>query len=988
MKRNVLPWLMLPLLSAILVFAAVKNYKTGENLISEEINESYEYDKTAFDKRRNQYMFDMVKDPATGKIPEGIIEKSYMQAKMAPTRESRSPNDNNTYIPAGALNAGGRTRALAYDKRYNGGTNRVILAGAVSGGIFRSTDGGTTWTRTSTPGEIHNVHWIVQDTSTGAGANLDRWYAAGGEHWGNSASENGAVYASEGIYRSLDNGATWTKLTLTYPGGPTAPLLERFDHPFDYVMKLAINPTNGHLYVGCHRRLMRSTDFGNSWEVVHVGTQAATAVAGTMDVVVTNTGRVICAQNGASPDISFRGVFSSPTGASGSFTRIAGGPNGAPDSIPGWRGNSYSIINASSPIFYVPKRIVLALAPSNNNIMYVAYENGENTGPDTDLWRVDLSTNTWTNRSANVPNLGGSVGTFNSQYGYDLTISVKPNDPNFVILGGINLHRSTDGFATSANTTWIGGYGNPNATPFLYPNHHPDQHVNVFRPDNPNELLSGHDGGISKTADINAGTVAWTLVPGYQTFQYYYVAIDPTAGRNNFMGGLQDNGTWLRDRAGILGTPAADSNNHRFLFPAFSGDGCSVGIAPNSGGSQIVYGSSQNGNIRRATLPTISSSTLIRPDGLTPSPGGGFGEFVTVFKLNPTNTEDLYYVNFNRLFRTTNASTVTSSGWTEFSVLGFQVDPSGNPNTGRYIRSLAMSWGPYLPSHALYIGTTDGRIFRIDDPRNAAEGVTPVNISIPSLPTPGSGQAGINIQDIAVNPNNDNEIMVVISNYEVNNQNIASVWWTNNAKSATPTWRNAEGSLITAASARSCAIVVKKDASNNPVTEYYVGTSVGLFSAVNIGTTLTGGGSVNWFREGSTVMNLPVVQSLAYRPTDNVLLVGTHGNGMYFTYLGTPNYNPNSATDINNPILNDKNFISRVLPTVTNSTVQYQVGTLARTKRISINLYNSNGQEVFRSSTGYQNGNVDLTKFARGTYFLSITSDDGKYKHIQKVMRQ
>lgn len=987
MKRNVLPLLMLPLLSAVLLFAAFQNYQ-AKKVTASVAYEPQEYDKTAFDKLRNQYMFDMVKDPVTGKIPEGIIKKSYMQARMAPTRESRSPENNNTYLSAGALNAGGRTRALAYDKRYNGGTNQVMIAGAVSGGIFRSADGGATWTRTSTPGEIHNVHWIVQDTSTGAGANLDRWYACGGEHWGNSASENGAAFGGEGIYRSTDNGQTWTKLTLTYPGGPAAPLLERFDHAFDFVMKMAINPTNGHLYVGAHRRLMRSTDFGASWEVVHVGTQASTAVAGTMDVVVTNTGRVICAQNGACPDIAFRGVFSSTTGASGSFTRIAGGPNGAADSIPGWRGNSYSIINATPPIFYEPKRIVLALAPSNNNIMYVAYENGEAAGPDADLWRVDLSTNTWTNRSANVPNLGGSVGTFSTQGGYDLTISIKPNDPNFVVLGGVNLHRSTDGFATTVNTTWIGGYGNPNATPFLYPNHHPDQHVNAFRPDNPNEMISGHDGGISKTTDINATTVAWSQVPNYQTFQYYYVAIDPTAGRNNFMGGLQDNGTWLRDRAGILGTAANDSNNHRFLFPAFSGDGGSVGMATNSGANQVVYGSSQFGTLRRATLPTISGSTLIRPDGLT-SGGTGFGEFVTIFKLNPTNTEDLYYVNFNRLFRTTSASTATSSsGWTEFNVLGFQVDPSGNPNSGRYIRSLAMSWGPYLPTHALYIGTTDGRIFRIDDPRNAAGGAVPVNISIPGLPVPGAGQAGVNIQDIAVNPNNDNEVIAVISNYEVNNANIASVWWTNNAKSATPTWRNAEGSLITAASARSCAIVVKKDASNNPVTEYYIGTSVGLFSAVNIGPTLIGGGSVNWFREGSGVMNLPIVQSLAYRPSDNVLLVGTHGNGMYFTYLGTPNYNPNGATGINNPILNDRNFISRVLPTVTSSTVQYQVGTLTRTKRIIINMYNSNGQEVFRSSTGYQNGAVGMTKFARGTYILSITSDDGRYKHVQKVMKQ
>ncbi|MFN5133760.1 MAG: T9SS type A sorting domain-containing protein, partial [Chitinophagaceae bacterium] len=423
-------------------------------------------------------------------------------------------------------------------------------------------------------------------------------------------------------------------------------------------------------------------------------------------------------------------------------------------------------------------------------------------------------------------------------------------------------------------------------------------------------------------------------------------------------------------------------NKHTFLFPAFSGDGGAVGLAANVGAQQFAYASSQLGTIRRASLPNFSSSTLIRPTGLTANPGGGFGEFVTIFKLNPSNTEDLYYVNFGRLFRTTNASTVTSStGWSELTGIAAAVDPTINPGTGRYIRALAFSWGPYQASHAMYIGTTDGRIFRFDNPRNALAGTAPVNISIPGLPS------GANIQDIAVNPNDDNEIMAVVSNYEISNANVVSVWWTNNAKSATPTWRNAEGDLLTSVSARSCAIVVKRDGSNNPVTEYYVGTSVGLFSAINIGPTLIGAGSVTWFREGATVMGMPVVQSLAYRPVDNVLLVGTHGNGMYFTYLGTPNYTPNSPTPVSNTVLNDKNFINAVFPTVSNGRVDFRIGNLYSIKRMNVQLYSANGALVYNNAMGYQNGSVDLNRLSRGTYVLSITSDDGKYKHLQKIIR-
>jgi hypothetical protein len=132
---------------------------------------------------------------------------------------------------------------------------------------------------------------------------------------------------------------------------------------------------------------------------------------------------------------------------------------------------------------------------------------------------------------------------------------------------------------------------------------------------------------------------------------------------------------------------------------------------------------------------------------LTPSVTGStteFGEFVTNFKLNPDNTDDLFYVNFNRLFRTIAAPSVTSSGWTELTGVGNAINVSNGTNIG--IRAMAFSRGTYGASHALYIGTTDGRVFRLDDPRNSSLLNAPVNI------TPSAAAAdlsGLNIQDIA-----------------------------------------------------------------------------------------------------------------------------------------------------------------------------------------------------------------------------------------------
>ncbi len=956
---------------------------------------SADEDEARFTEMRTQYEFDMLKDPS-GKIPYGIYQQELALAKSIPEKGSdlsstARPNALNTYFPAGPNNQGGRSRAVAYDIRYNGSSNRVLLAGGVSGGIFRSTDGGANWTRVSPENEIHNVSCIVQDPRAG---NQDTWYAGSGEPFGNSANELGAVYLGFGIFKSTDNGATWTRLTsnITDINGATLTPgnLEAFDHPFDFVHKIAINPMNGDVYVAAHRRLIRSTNGGSSFTAVFASTSGITANSsnGQCDVVVTSAGKVILAFNGGNPDLTLRGVWTSATGNTGSFTRIAGGSVLGVDSAAGWRANSYEAINGTNPVQYEAKRIILALAPSNQNICYVVYENGllniaPDNAPEADMFKLDMTSgNTWTNVSANMPDFPGShaaTDPFAIQGGYDLFVTVKPDNPNFVLLGGTSLYRSTDGFATTGNTSWIGGYGNTLPTLSFYPNSHPDIHWVGFHPTNFNELICANDGGLQVTSDITAAgsSVAWTNLNNFQTLQYYFVAIDPETGRNNFIGGAQDNGTQFRDKTGVIGQPTADSNNHRRVL---GGDGGSVGISKLNGADQFMYASVQLGSIRRSRVQTSPSFSVITPTGLTQTPGGSsseFGEFVTNFRLNPDNTEDLYYVNFNRLFRTTNASTVSSAGWTELTGVSAAVNPT-NPTGGTNIgiRALAFSRGPYTTSHAIFIGATNGKIYRLNDPRNQAAGTTPQEITPPGVATTS------NIQDIAVNPNNDDEILAVISNYGV-----VSLWWTNNAKAANPTWRNAEGNL-TLPSIRSAAIVVKKDAANNPVTEYYVGTSVGLYSAVDIGPVLIGGNNPAWQREGGNVLNFAVVRSLAYRPVDNVLLVGTHGNGIYYTFPGTPNFNPNQNTGTNDPTVNDKNFIKIVYPTLSNGTIHYKIGNMLAVRKISLQVFNLSGQQVLQKESSYQDGSVDINHLAKGAYILSIYSDNRKYRHLQKIVKQ
>lgn len=943
--------------------------------------------KAEMNAARFQYEYDMLKDPSTGKIPDGIFKAEMEQAMRMPLagsgRTSAAANGivrtgfgvngptTNTYIAAGPTNVSGRTRAIALDKRFNGTTNKVILSGCVSGGIMRSIDGGSSWTLVAPDKQIHNISCFAQDPRVGK---EDTWYAGTGESLGNSASGgsgSGAFYLGNGIFKSSDNGATWAALPSTQNGTIAA-----FDNLFDLINRIVVNPANGDVYVAAVSVIYRSTNGGTSWIAVKQSTTLGNSITGNTDVAITKDGsKLYCSFHLKTAD---RGVWQSSTGDVGTWTLIGGG---ASDSPAGWQVNT----STSSSVNW--GRILLQLAPSNDNILYVMYENGASQAspsflPEADLFKADLTNGTpvWTNLSINMPDMPGGNKTGSDplavQGGYDMLLTVKPDDANMVFVGGTNLYRSTNGFSSPTTTSWIGGYSS-DFTSNIYANSHPDMHLLVFDPSNSNRAFVGNDGGIQITTDITAATVSWTMVTNYQTLQYYSVALDPELGKLNFEGGAQDNGTWYRDASLYFGSRPITRPGVNDYVNLFGGDGVSVDIAKINAGKQLTYFGVQSGTIIRDELLDNANypGALIRPRivDLTSNGATGYGDFMTNYKLSNANTEILFYANYNKLFRTTAASTVDSSKWTQLTGVESTVNAGGGSAIS--IRAMDFSWGSYLTTHAMYFGTNSSKIYRLDDYANALANTIPVDI------TP-VGLTG-NVADIAVNPNDDNEIMAVVSNYAV-----TSIWWTYNAKSTTPSWSNAEGDL-TLPSIRSCAIVPKKDASNNPYTEYYVGTSVGLYSTQNIGKTLgaTPAGSIIWSREGAAVLNYAVVSSLDYRPEDNTLLIGTHGNGMYYTVIGSPNYTPNLTTAVAPVIINDKSFV-KVFPTVSSGTYQYKAGSITGIKSINVRVLNMLGQAVYQTQASYGDGQIPLNRLPAGNYMVQVTSDNKKYQTNQQIIKQ
>jgi hypothetical protein len=861
-----------------------------------------EEERRLYTEERLRHEFNLQKNPITGEIPEDEKEREYQNALLAKANAFNNRVTTSTYTSRGPTNLGGRTRALAID--ISDGSSNTILAGGISSGMFKTTNGGSSWTKVSSNGEIHNVSCIAQDPRSGF---QNIWYYGTGESSGNSASL-GSAYRGYGVWRSEDSGDTWTQIAATAAGS-----YESYDNYFDYVNALAVSPINGDLMVAATGKIYRLP--GGTGAAV-VEREIPDGLVGWTDVKINSAGVVYASFQG-NAGATINGVWTSPTG-NGSWTRIAS--NGTPV---GWFSNG---------------RIVLATSPSNNDIIYAYFANGISGGIEADLWQYNAGTTTWTDYSSTLPDEPGGDLAGNDplaiQGGYDLVVSVKPDNQNFVVIGGTNAYKIND-ITTDPTFVRIGGYAN-NLSYALYSvggtEHHPDIHALVFDPNNNNKFYSGTDGGIHSTPDITAGAIPWTnLNNNYQTYQFYHIAMDHTTGSNAVIGGTQDNGTKIGGTD--IGLPDATT-----MSGYYGGDGVAVGITRRNGGAsyQLYYGS-QNGNIR-TNYPGFRSII----------PAGSSSQFVTYFYLDPVNDNALYYAGQNILYKTTNAENVTTainaSNWQNLGVLPI------NQN----IRSFAASPGVYNASTSyLLIGGQNGGVFRLDDPHNATAANTAVNIT----PAGASTAAGSIVSGLAIHPTNPDIAIAVYANY-----GITSIYITSNATAATPTWTLVEQNL-SAHSIRSAAI-----AEVGAQTIYFVGTARGLYSNADPENN-------NWEIEGQNEMGLAVISSLDYRPADNKLIIGTHGNGMFETTVENT-LSVNSYSELENKI--------SIYPNPAQSEINFKINNVNFSEKTNYSIIDVTGKVV---ATGVINDKkVNVSRLNSGLYFVNISANGLKQtlKFIKK----
>jgi len=710
----------------------------------------------------------------------------------------------------------------------------ILIAGGVSSGIWRSEDQGASWTKVTAPNQRPSITCITQDTRPGK---TNIWYAGSGEAIGNSANAGfSAPYLGDGMLKSIDGGQNWFQLDSTVSNTP------EFADAWDRMWRLAIDPSNlteDEVYAAAAGRIFRSMDGGNSWDEVLGGVGLTSLYT---DIAVTSSGVVYAAFN-----------------------------NGGGQTAGIWRSTDGSNWTEISPSFFpgATNRIVLSIDPNDEDRIYFL-ANTPGSGLMTNvffggtewnsLWRYNYlsgdgagANGIWADLSLNLPNGFGDFGNFNVQGSYNMMVAVKPGDPNTVFVGGTNLYRSTSGFTDSTNTSWIGGYEPFTTLPYfeIYDQHHPDQHHVTFLPSNPDVLFSASDGGVARTDDCDANTVSWTtLNNGYVSSQLYTIAIDHgTDNSNEITCGLQDNGSWWSNSA---------DPNFIWTMPS-TGDGAHCAIE-NGGG--FHYFSRQRGKMLKVQLDNAGIPTAFtRIDPV----GGTDYMFINPYILDPIDNQVMYLSEGAKIWRNDDLSQIALNNQYDSISTGWFLNSDGPPS-GLTITAMAAS---VTPAHRLYYGTANKRIFRVD---NAHTG-DPVHQEITS-----NIAAGGYTDCIAVDPRDADKLIVVFSNY-----NTYSLYYSDNGGTS---WTGISGNmeaeppigappglgLGSGPSVRSAAILPVAGGK----TVFLLGTSVGLFA-----TDTLMGDSTFWYPQAGNTIGNAVVDVIDTRPSDGFVAIGTHGNGVY-----------------------------------------------------------------------------------------------------------
>jgi hypothetical protein len=882
---------------------------------------------------------------------DGIIdpaEVALARKQVELFRQQKAGNMNWTEM--GPDNQGGRTRAILIDKD----NHSTIYAGAVSGGLWKSTTGGQSWIKINDMQDNIAISCIAQDPVSGA------IYVGTGEGFApGSGTANGSTgFIGGGVWKSTD-GTNFIVLPSTIPTDNVT------NDTWSYTYEMFCDASGG-IYVATQRGLQYSSNGGSTWTNPVIYPSSNPFAQPANDIEIASDGTVFAVVGNK--------IFISADGSVGSFSLSS---NGLPASA---------------------GRIELAVAPSDPNYVYAnVAKSFPNLGAFDGIYKSTDKGSSWTQiatgGSQNFDVFGG-----NNQGRYDNEIAVFPNNKEKIIIGGIDMYMG-EAVGTSTSYAWTQKSLwalDPTSSLYL----HADQHKYVFHPTNPDKIYFGTDGGISISLD--GGHTFQVYNRNYNTLQLYSLAVSMNG---MMMGGTQDNGTQLIPLTG---------NTTMSAYKVSGGDGgwCAFSyLNPNILFSTVYYASLYRSPDLGANLSDFYSDALVDITGesgdaafvppiflwesindTTTSDYVSFvaeqnynaGDYITVNSktasypilhqlssaLNSGDSisikdvvQSKFYVGLNNSIWMTRKSldfSVPQPEWYRISSNGVSL-PDGFTGTAQCMN--VSSCGNYL-----YVGTTSGRVYRIANLLNAndyqsADNRSPYCVVETKLIKSYSSRS---VTSIAVNPKDADHIIVTLGNYG----NTTYIEECKNATDQTPTFSSKQGNLP-------AMPVYSSLIEMNDANKVIIGTEYGVFSTDNISA-----GSPSWAAENANgLANVPVY-ALAQQTKDwtgvknwGSIYAATHGRGFFKSddYLSIPSDEKPSIA-INSTLNIYPN------PAVTETKVAYQ---LYETSDVVISVYNLQGKLVFKDSYANQRAGkhslkLDCNGFSRGTYIVQVSTTKQK----------
>ena len=487
------------------------------------------------------------------------------------------------------------------------GKSYTLYAGTASGGLWKSTNEGTSWESifeqapTQSIGDLalapsdQNVVWI----GTGE-ANIFR-------------SSNSGV----GLWRSLDAGESWECRGL----GDTGTIARIVVHPKD--PERVWVAASGHEWVdGPERGVYRTQDGGESWErVLYVNERT-----GAIDLVIDpeNPDRLYAATWERRRELWNDPRNDRHTRGSGIWRTENGG-------------DAWIEINAGLPEPRYRGRIGIDLARSNPKVLYAFIDDYREVDASTEqdsygrrresairgatIWRSEDRGDHWERRSENDEFMQRASATYGWVFGQ---LRVDPVNEDKIYMMGLALNVSEDGGQSFERLRGM----------------HGDHHALWIDPDNPDYLVNGNDGGINVSYD---GGKNWRLFTDELPLaQFYNVALDMGEPFHVY-GSIQDHGSY---RAEVRLTEERRLRRPLEFERAPGGEASYHAIDPTD--PNVVYSEGFYGDIRRTELEEWQRSRLI-PE-LHDEEAELRGQWLAPFVLSPHNPRILYH-GLNRLYR-------------------------------------------------------------------------------------------------------------------------------------------------------------------------------------------------------------------------------------------------------------------------------------------------------------------------------------------------